>query len=258
MYRSRCAEVRRNLGLIALTGGLILLAPGRSDGALISGSQLNINGDGVVGATFLNWSCNQAGGPASCPAGSGDFAVDSSTNTFAPYSGTFGFIKNLNNSTQPLNTTFSLPNFITFVLNSNEAIDLSFIPLGTDTPSTTCAGLSHCTPMVGALVTAANPLGLSSFNLDGNATGTAATFGIFGTIRDSDGSSAPLSGTFTAQFNNQTPQGVLALFSGAPNGLNSTYSANLSFTVTPEPMTFSLMGIGLLGLGLLGRRRAVR
>jgi hypothetical protein len=232
----------------------MFLIPTRSDASLILGSQLNISGDGVVGPTFLNWSCNAPGGPA-CPAGSGNFGVAGSTGTFAQYNGTFGFEKDLNNTSQPLNTLFSLPDYITFALNANEVIDLSFIPVGTNTPSTTCANLAHCTPIVAPLITANNPQGLSSFNLDKNATGTAATFGVFGTIHDIDGTSAPISGTYTAQFNNQTPSGVLALFAAAgPNGLNSTYSAQLSFTLVPEPMSLSLMGIGLVGLFLLGRK----
>jgi hypothetical protein len=255
MYRSRLAMVHKKIGLLALGAGLMFLIPGRSDGSLITGSQLNITGDGTVGATFLTWSCNAPGGPA-CAADSGNFGVAGSTNTFAEYNGTFGFMKDLNNSSEPLNTVFSLPGFITFALNSDEVIDLSFIPLGTDTASTNCLGLTHCTPVLGALVTAANPLGLSSFNLDQNATGTAATFGILGTIHDSSGSSAPISGTYTAQFNNQTPSGVLGLFAGAgAGGLNSTYSAQLSFNIVPEPISFSLMGIGLMGLGLVRLRR---
>jgi len=257
MNRSRLAMVNKKIGLVALAAGLMFLVPARSDATLIDGSQLNIAGAGAVGATFLNWSCNAPGGPA-CPAGTGNFGVSNSTGTFLQYNGTFGFIKNLNNTAQPLNTLFSLSNFITFALNSNELIDLTFIPLGTDTPSANCAGLAHCTPMVGALVTANNPAGLSSFNLDQNGTGTAATFGILGTIRDSTGSSAPISGTYTAQFNGQTPSGVLALFAAAgQGGLNSTYSAQLSFTLVPEPMALSLIGIGLVGLGIF-RRKSIK
>nr|AEQ20316.1 hypothetical protein [uncultured bacterium CSLG10] len=258
MYRSRPAMVNTKIGLLGLMVGLALLIPARSDGALIDGSQLNIAGDGTVGATFLNWNCNAPLGPA-CPGGTGNFAVDSSTGSFSQYNNGFGFIKNLNDTSQPLNSLFSLPSFITFALNNNEVINLSFIPLGNDTPSANCSGVNHCTPILGALVTAANPQGLSSFNLDYNGSGTAASFGIKGTIQDIGGSSAPITGTYTAQFNNETPAQVLGLFAGAgANGLNSTYSAQLSFTLVPEPMSLSLMGLGLVGLGLLGRRRTIK
>lgn len=249
--------------LIGLACGVALLAPSHSYAALIDGSTLNIDGSATVGATFLNWGCNAPGGPSTCPANpdtaaaTGDFAVSDSTGSFAQYNGTFGFVTDISQATAPLNTVVSIQDFITFALNGNETIELTFIPLGTDTPSTTCAGLTNCTPEIGdGLVTASNPLGLSSFNLNENGTGTAASFGVEGVIIDSSGATAPITGTYTAQFNGDTPEEVLGLFAAAgTSGLPSTYSAQFSFNIVPEPMGLSLTGLGLIGLGLLRRVR---
>jgi len=240
--------------LLALVCGLAFFAPTPSFAALINNSQLNISGDAIVGANFINWLCDQPG-DAACGAppfaGAGDFAVTSSTGTFAPYNGTFGFIRDINNASQPLNTLFSLPNFITFQLNANESIELTFIPLGTDPLSPTCAGLTHCTPTNAALITGTNPGGVSAFNLDSNATGTAATFGILGIVHELGGGTAPIAGTYTAQFTGLTPAQVLAQ---ALQGGSSTYSANLVLTTIPEPTTILLGGIGLLAVGLFRRK----
>jgi hypothetical protein len=246
----------KNLTLAVLACGLAFVAPTRSYASLIPGSAFDASGSFNVGATFLNWNCNQPGDPAcaTAPPNKGDFVVSAADGTFAPYIGTFGLITDINNTTEPLNTPVSLPDFITFDLNANETITLTFIPLGTDTPSTDCAGLIHCTPENAALVTPNNPLGLSAFNLDENATGTSASFGIMGIIVDSSGATEPVSGTFTSQFDGTTPAGALAdFFAAGSAGLKKTYSNEMSIVI-PEPATLSLMGAALLAVGLLGRR----
>lgn len=245
-------KIRRML--LGLSCGAALIVPSYG-GPIINGSQLNISGDAVVGAAFLNWQCDQPG-DAACspvPAGKGDFSVGTSSGTFAQYDSTFGLALDINNAAQPLNTPLALMNFITFDLNNNETIELTFIPLGTDTVSADCSGLTHCTPQNNALITPANPGGLSAFNLDENGNGTAASFGIDGTLFDIGGGTAQISGIYTAQFANMTPAQVLALL--GPGGISSTYSANLILTVTPEPATIALLGAGLFGLGLIRRRQ---
>jgi hypothetical protein len=245
-----------NISMLLLACATVAFSPVARAG-LIDGSQLHISGDAQVGAISLTWQCNQPGDTACTtpPPNTGDFAVSASTGSFAEYNSTFGLIADINNALQPLNSVFSLPNFMTFDLNSDVTIELTFIPLGNDPMSTTCAGLSHCTPQNNLLITPSNPQGLSAFNLDANLSGTAATFGVLGVVHQAGGATADLTGIFTAEFVGLNPQQTLALAEG---GSNSTYSSNLSLTltVTPEPAPMLLTGIGLLGLGIIGRRRA--
>jgi hypothetical protein len=224
---------------------------------LIDGSLLHFSGDLTAGAISLTWHCNQPGDTActSAPANQGDFAVSASTGSFAEYNGTFGLITDINNAAQPLNTPFSLPDFITFDLNSDITIELTFIPLGNDTVSATCAGLSHCTPQSDLLITPSNPEGLSADDLDSNLSGTALSFGVTGIVHQAGGATATLNGLYSEEFVGLNPQQALAL---TESGSNANYLANLSLTVTqtnvPEPRLMLLSAIGLLGLAMVGRR----
>jgi hypothetical protein len=259
---------RFKLGAVGVVCGLALLLPVTSYGALVSGSTLIITGTELQGATFINWVCNQPGDPLCGTAAAtdkGDFQVSTlSTGTFATYGGLLGLITDINNTSEPLNTPLLLPDFITFdtAAAGFDAITLTFIPLGTDTQSATCAGLTNCTPTSTALVTSANPGGVSAFNLNENANGTAATFAYMGTITEGT-STAEVTAIFSTELVNGnclggpcTPQTALeALAAAGSSGLSVGYSQMATITIIPEPVSFALAGIGLLGLGLFRLRR---
>jgi hypothetical protein len=232
------------------------LMPAVARASLIDGSLLHFSGNMEIGAVSQTYLCAQPGDTAclTAPSNQGDFAVSASTGSFAEYNSTFGLITDDNNAAQPLNTLFSLPNFLTFDLNSDATMELTSIPLGNDTVSTTCAGLTHCTLQSNLLITPNNPLGISAYNLDQNSVGTALAFGVIGIVHQAGGATADISGLFTAEFVGLDPEETLALVeSGAELG----YTANLSLTAAPtgvpEPGLTLLSAIGLLGL-FAGRR----
>ena len=170
-----------------LLGTLVLLLPALSQ-ATPTG-QFSVTGDATLGATFLNFLCDQSS-DSPCPGTAGDFLITSPSNGFfAQYLGnadpnSYGRIQDLSNAGQPLNTPFSDPLWMTFNLNGNINLELTFIPLGNDPTSVNCAGLNHCTPTNAALITPSNPGGLSEFNLDSNGVGTALSFGVIGIVHD--------------------------------------------------------------------------
>lgn len=148
------------IALPALAIVMMLPIPSMATTLLQDGSSLVFTGDATVSAISLSWSCNQPG-DSPCAAGTGDFSVGSSTDTFATYNGTFGRIMNITEAGQPIqNTPFAtLADFITFLKNTNITLDLTEIPEGTDPTSATCTGSNHCTPTNAAYANANNPGG---------------------------------------------------------------------------------------------------
>jgi hypothetical protein len=255
--------------LVALACSLVLLIPASLQASPITGT-LAINGDATVGATFLNFLCDiLVPGSTPCPSGTGNFLTSGAaalSGSFVPYANDPGFIKSLNQTVQPLNQPFSLPNFITFsptgTVPPDIALDLTFIFLGTDTPAQCGAAPNPnqvpaqvCTPTIAALVTPPNPNGLSAFNLANTTTGSTASFTVAGNARRiSTGELTPFNGTFSATFTNDpgttdgSYQALLAQFSSGGT-VTTPYSATFKATLSPqipEPGTISLMLGGLL------------
>jgi hypothetical protein len=270
---------------VAFAIGFALLAPKpsragivdpNSGGAPVSG-QLNFIDNASVGATFLNFLCD-ATGATTCPAGSGSYTANagalSQTGSFAPYAGDTGFIKDLSNTSgQPLNTPFVLTNFITFnpagtITPPDITFTLTNIFLGTDGSAGCIAPVNQsqtpaqvCTPQLSLLDTAANPTGISAFDLANTPTGSTASFSVSGTVtRISTGAVSNFNGTFSATFTNDpgTTDGFYqAILSDLANNgsVTAPYAATLAVSATPEPTTSVLFGSGFLAIAFLLKRR---
>jgi hypothetical protein len=237
--------------------------------------QLNMTGDANVGATVLTFLCDiVVTGSTPCPAGSGNFLAGGAaaqTGSFIVYANDPGFIKSINQAAQPINANFLLSNFITFsptgtVPSPDVALDLTFLFTGTFGQAQCGAAPAPgqtCTPIIPALVSAANPLGLSPFNLSNTQTGSDAVFSVAGNARRiSTGELTPFNGTFSAQFTsspgttNGSFQSLLGTISGGGT-ITTSYSSTFNATAVPEPGTLTMLlgGLSLAGLARIRRRR---
>ena len=270
MFRSKLPAVNRSNPLQSrlMLMALVLGVPALSLATPVTG-ELDLGGSSATAGTlFINFNCNPGITLAPCPAPAnfGNFTTTGGTGSFAPYNGQGGYIQDLGIGTTPINQAFTLNNFLIFssaagnpVASPDIALNLTFLFPGIDGQAQCLAAPAAgqlCTPSFAGLVTAANPLGLSTFNLQNTQTGSTASFSVAGTAkRISTGEISAFTGIFTAQFD--VPyQTVLANL--ASNGsVTNSYSATFAATVVPEPVTMSLMGIGLIGLALLGHRRRV-
>jgi hypothetical protein len=252
--------MKRFASILPLVVCLALMMP-VAPAAPIDGT-LNIVGNAQVAATTLTFLCDIAGA-APCPVDYGAFLVTgeaAQSGVFEPLAGSTGYIRNLNAISQPVNEGFLLNNFITFQLDPDIALDLTFIYAGVGGPCPP-AGFEICTPTIPALVSAANPTGLSPFNLANTPTGSTASFSVSGETRQiSTGETLPFNGTFSAQFTNtpgMTDASVASILSqfATAGTITTSYSATF-VTAIPEPGTTSMLLGGLLILaGTAFRRR---
>ena len=174
-----------------------------------------------------------------CPGTSGDIVISPITTTgaFSGLGGTTGFIRDI--SGQPVNTPFSLSEWIAFAAAPGLFLDLQFIPLGQGTPSTDCVGVIFCTPIIASLVTPNNPAGLSAFNLSpGSASFEVRGIGYSGS---SGTGSTPFIGRFSADFPGLTAADIAALLNGAGIA-NKAYSAAFVVSVIPPTPVVSFGG----------------
>nr|AEQ20615.1 PEP-CTERM motif protein [uncultured bacterium CSLF43] len=251
-----------SLPAVAMCAGAFLIAPAQSYGAPITGT-LSITGDATVSATVLTFLCDVMSA-LGCPANTGQFQVTgplAQSGNFVALANTIGDIKNLDQTSEPINQVFSLPNFMTFLNDPNIAFDLTYISAGTGVDCAVSTSTT-CTPRIPALVSSSNPLGLSPFNLSNTANGSSASFSVSGETRNvATGELAVFNGTFSATFtdtpgaNNQDVAHVLAEL--AANGhITSPYDGKfVAVASTPEPATMALFGLGLLFVASAGRKK---
>ena len=154
----------------------------------------------------------------------GDFSIAStSTGSFAQLVSTGGSLKDLNDVSQPVGTSFLLSSFLTVAADPTIRFDLTFIEPGVHS-SVQCGGVPAlgqvCTPVTQQR-TAFNQVNLPGLS-------STISFAVRGTaVRTTTNESAPFAGVFTAQFGAPF-QSVLASLS--TDAVETSFSA--TFTIT--------------------------
>jgi len=263
-----------------------LAIPGLMLGAALNGT-LSINGGpgqnvavGVCTATpgppnqciDFDWTGTSTNGTGGNPSvvstgavdGIGDTAVFNITNGFVASNGgtangggtppatqvTVGDLNNLNDPTQPGVSNY--PGFITFNNGSFWTITLTNILAGVDGTGSCAAAPAagqFCSPPGGPFneqnsgVCAAGALTNCTANISFSFLGTA-----FNGLQ-----SSAVAGIFSTTFSGTDYQNLNAAVLAGQDIVTSD-SGTLNVTAIPEPMTFSLVGLGLLGLGFVSRK----
>jgi len=251
---------------LLLTFSLTVAASGTLFADVMIGT-LGLGGSNAsVAQTSIVFNCPTTLDGATCPApaGEGNFIINSGTGVTSSYVSTGGYITDLSETTTPLNTPFTLANWLTF---DGVSFNLASTVLGPPLPTgnsgqADCllapAPGQTCTPVITSLVGSPNdPMGLSNFNLQNTANGFTASFDVNGTVTGLPGEgSTPyyFNGQFTATVPNYTSyQAALAAFAGlsptTPLPFQFSYAAsfNIFQTAVPEPgYLVMLAGFGIL------------
>jgi hypothetical protein len=183
--------------------------------------------------------------------GSGTFSIFApETGIFGPLLGSTGTIMDLNNTTEPVGTTVSVPDFMTFSSAPNLELTLTELPAGT-------FGSSSCSAAAAAGQTCTPP-GTPYDLTNQTATSSTASFTVDGYLTDTNnpGVQTPFTGIFTTQFEGMNFQQVVATIEGGGT-VDASYSATFTATATPEPASMLTMlsgGLLLIGVGAFGKK----
>jgi len=174
----------------------------------------------------------------------GDILYTAGTGSFSGLTGTMGTVKDLEDDFAPVNTNFSLANFLTAAADPGLSFTLNFIPLGT-------GSLAGCSNTPGAVCTPPNSpftiTNLADLDGDGTADNASVAFVVRGTVSDATGSTQ-FEGRFSTQVGMSAAEAIAIVTGGG--WIQSSHSADFEATATPipEPGTISLLAGGALML----------